>query len=265
MGDYPDCARVELVCRERRVTKYKVVVQYLATGYAGWQVQPDRPTIGGTIESTLNQLTGESPAVVGSGRTDAGVHALGQVAHFRLQKAWSSKRLLRALNGILPAEIRVLRLLVAPPSFHAQKDALKKRYIYRVYNGPVLSPFLHKRVYQVRGPALELESIQQAAKAMLGRHDFSGFAASTTRVKNRTRTVLLSRWRRTGRLFEYQIESEGFLHHMVRNIVGTLVQIGLGKRQPEEMRQILESRDRRLAGPTAPPQGLYLARVWYPK
>ena len=244
------------------MTKYKVVLQYLATGYAGWQVQRDRPTIGGTIESVLSRLTGESPAVVGSGRTDAGVHALGQVAHFRLERPWCSKRLLRSLNGLLPTNIRVLRLESTSPSFHAQRDALKKRYVYRIYNGPILSPFLHGRVYQVF-PALDFERMQEAAESICGSHDFSGFAASTTRVKNRTRDLLISRWQRKGRALEYQIEAKGFLHHMVRNIVGTLVQVGLGKRPPEAMLEILKARDRRRAGPTAPAKGLYLARVWY--
>ncbi len=244
------------------MTKYKVVLQYLATGYAGWQVQRDQPTIGGTIESVLTRLTGESPAVVGSGRTDAGVHALGQVAHFRLEKPWCSKRLLRSLNGLLPTNIRALRLVVAPPSFHAQRDVVKKRYVYRIYNGPILSPFLQGRVYQVF-PALDFERMQGAAESIRGRHDFTGFAASTTRVKNRTRNLLVSRWQRKGRSLEYQIEAKGFLHHMVRNIVGTLVQVGLGKRPPEDMPEILKGRDRRRAGPTAPAEGLYLARVWY--
>lgn len=244
------------------MTKYKVVLQYLATGYAGWQVQRDQPTIGGTIESVLSRLTGESPAVVGSGRTDAGVHALGQVAHFRLEKPWCSKRLLRSLNGLLPTNIRALRLVVAPPSFHAQRDVVKKRYVYRIYNGPILSPFLQGRVYQVF-PALDFERMQGAAESIRGRHDFTGFAASTTRVKNRTRNLLVSHWQRKGRSLEYQIEAKGFLHHMVRNIVGTLVQVGLGKRPPEDMPEILKARDRRRAGPTAPAEGLYLAKVWY--
>ena len=244
------------------MTKYKVVVQYLSAGYSGWQVQKDLPTIGGTIEAVLSRLTGESPAVVGSGRTDAGVHALGQVAHFRLEKPCCSKRLLRSLNGLLPMNIRVLRLVTVPPSFHAQKDVLKKRYVYRIYNGPILSPFLHGRVYQVF-PVLDFDRMQEAAESICGSHDFSGFAASTTRVKNRSRNVVLSSWRRKGRSLEYRIEGKGFLHHMVRNIVGTLVQVGLGKRPPESMLEILKAGDRRRAGPTAPAEGLYLAKVWY--
>ncbi len=244
------------------MTKYKVVVQYLSAGYSGWQVQKDLPTIGGTIEAVLSRLTGESPAVVGSGRTDAGVHALGQVAHFRLEKPCCSKRLLRSLNGLLPMNIRVLRLVTVPPSFHAQKDVLKKRYVYRIYNGPILSPFLHGRVYQVF-PVLDFDRMQEAAESICGSHDFSGFAASTTRVKNRSRNVVLSGWRRKGRSLEYRIEGKGFLHHMVRNIVGTLVQVGLGKRPPESMLEILKAGDRRRAGPTAPAEGLYLAKVWY--
>lgn len=238
------------------------MVQYRSDGYSGWQVQKNRPTIGGAIEAALARITGETVSVVGAGRTDAGVHALGQVAHFRLRRSRAADRLLKSLNGVLPAQIRVLRLSVAPAAFHAQKDAVRKRYIYRVYNGPVLSPFLEGRVQQVYRP-LSPEAMRRASGLIVGTHDFSGFTASASQVRNRVRTVFVSRWQRKGRHFSYRIEGDGFLHHMVRNLVGTMLQIGHGKRPARDMTMILESRDRRLAGPTAPAHGLFLARVWY--
>lgn len=247
---------------ERVLTKYRFVVQYRSDGYSGWQVQKNRPTIGGAIESALARITGETVSVVGAGRTDAGVHALGQVAHFRLRHTRPADRLLKSLNGVLPSRIRVLRLSVASDAFHAQKDAKRKRYIYRVYNGPVLSPFLEGRVLQVYRP-LSLEAMQQASELIAGTRDFSGFTASASQVKNRVRTVFVSRWRRKGRHFSYRIEGDGFLHHMVRNLVGTMIQIGHGRRPAADMVTILDSGDRRLAGPTAPAHGLFLARVWY--
>ena len=238
------------------------MVQYRSDGYSGWQVQKNRPTVAGTIEAALARITGETVSVVGAGRTDAGVHALGQVAHFRLRRSRAADRLLKSLNGVLPAQIRVLRLSVASAAFHAQKDAKRKRYIYRVYNGPVLSPFLEGRVQQVYRP-LSLEAMQQASGLIVGTLDFSGFTASASQVRNRIRTVYVSRWQRKGRHFSYRIEGDGFLHHMVRNLVGTMLQIGHGQRPARDMTMILESRDRRLAGPTAPARGLFLARVWY--
>jgi len=244
------------------LTKYRFVVQYRSDGYSGWQVQKNRPTIGGTIEAALARITGETVSVVGAGRTDAGVHALGQVAHFRLRRRRPPARLLKSLNGVLPSQIRVLRLSVATGAFHAQKDATRKRYVYRVYNGPVLSPFLEGRVYQAYRP-LSVEAMRQASGLIVGTHDFSGFTASASQVKNRIRTVYVSCWRRKGRHFSYRIEGDGFLHHMVRNVVGTMLQIGHGRRPATDMITILESRDRRLAGPTAPAHGLFLARVWY--
>ena len=246
------------------MTKYRFVVQYRSDGFSGWQVQKNRPTIGGTIEAALARITGENTSVVGAGRTDAGVHALGQVAHFRLRRSRPSDRLLKSLNGVLPAQIRVLRLSVAADAFHAQKDATRKRYVYRVYNGPVLSPFLEGRVYQVYRP-LSLAAMQEASELISGTRDFSGFTASASQVKSRVRTVFVSRWQRKGRHFSYRIEGDGFLHHMVRNLVGTMLQIGLGQRPAPDMTMILGSRDRRLAGPTAPAHGLFLARVWYRK
>lgn len=244
------------------MTKYKVVLQYIGTRYAGWQIQKHHPSIQGTLKQALKTLSGEETSVVGAGRTDAGVHALGQVAHFRLTQDLPANYLLRALNGLLPWDIRVLRVRHAPDGFHAQKEALRKRYEYRIHNGRILPPFLHGYVYHVV-PPLDWQAMQQACQWLCGSHDFSGFAASTTAVKNRNRTLFLSDLRKKGRLIVYRIEADGFLHHMVRNIVGTLMEIGKGRREPRDVLRILDSRDRRQAGPTAPAHGLYLVKVWY--
>lgn len=244
------------------MTKYKGVIQYIGAGYAGWQIQAQRPTVQGTLKDALTRVSGETASIVAAGRTDAGVHALGQVIHFRLQKDLPPPRLLRALNGVLPADIRVLKLVAAPPDFHAQKHARRKRYEYRIYNGPVLSPFLNGFVYHVVHP-LDHDAMQSACRLFSGAHDFSGFAAASTTVKSRRRTIFLSRLQKSGHRLVYQVEADGFLHHMIRNIVGTLLQVGKGQRPPDDISSILKSRDRRHAGPTAPAHGLYLVRIWY--
>jgi tRNA pseudouridine38-40 synthase len=243
--------------------KYRSTIQYLGTRYAGWQSQKNQPTIQATIQAAIERVTREVVSVVGAGRTDAGVHALGQVAHFRLENPVEPFRLQRALNGVLPGDVRIIRLTTTRPSFHAQKDAVKKRYSYRFYNGPVLSPFLSGSVYHVLSP-LDPDRMREAAEGLLGRRDFKAFAAASSTVRDHHRTVFLSRLAAHGRHLRYDIEADGFLHHMVRNIVGTLLQIGTGKRPPSDIFDILASRDRRRAGPTAPPQGLFLVRVWYP-
>ena len=243
-------------------TKYKAVLQYIGTRYAGWQIQKDRKTVQGCLMEALSTLSGEDVTVIGAGRTDAGVHAFGQVAHFRIQKEFTLGRLHRALNGLLPWDIRVIRLKVTQPDFHAQKHALKKRYEYRIYNGPVLSPFLHGYVYHTPVP-LDCAAMKEAAGLLCGWHDFSGFAAAGTKAGNRNRHVFVSRLKRKGHFILYQIEATGFLRHMVRNIMGTLLQVALGQRPSEDIISIFKSQDRRNAGPTALAHGLYLMKVFY--
>lgn len=242
--------------------KYLATIQYVGKAYAGWQVQKDRPSVQGCIKEALSRVTGEVVSVIGAGRTDAGVHALGQAAHFRLQGEQSPQRLMRSLNGVLSRDIRVTGLKEVPLDFHAQKYAVKKHYRYRIYNGPVLSPFLDGFVLQVVSP-LRLEAMQKAATLVRGEHDFRAFAASSATVRDFRRSVFLADWQARGRQLTFRIEANGFLHHMVRNIVGTLLQVGRGEREPEEIGDILLSGDRRNAGPTAPPHGLYLVKVWY--
>lgn len=244
------------------MTKYKILLQYDGSRFAGWQIQKNEKTVQGTVTDALSTLTGEKITVVGAGRTDAGTHALGQVAHCRLEKKWDPSNLRQALNGLLPGDIRILRVSTVRADFHAQKDAVKKRYEYRIYNGHVLSPFRRGYVYHAFTP-LDCRAMQSGCEFLCGYHDFSGFAAASTAVKDRHRKVLLSSLRKKGGLIIYQVEANGFLHHMLRNIVGTLLQIGKGKRPAEDIARILLSKDRRKAGPTAPAHGLYLVRIWY--
>jgi len=246
------------------MTKYKLTIQYNGARYSGWQIQAGRTTVQGTIRQALERLTGQAISVVGAGRTDSGVHALGQVAHIRLDEAMDPARLQRALNGLLPWDIRILAARRVSAAFHAQKHALRKLYAYRIFNGPILSPFLRGRVCQVRQP-LAVEKMKQAARLLVGRRDFSGFAAASSSVRDHHRTILRSEVIARGALLRYEVEADGFLHHMVRNIAGTLLEVGSGRREPEDMLRILESRDRRRAGRTAPAEGLYLVRIWYRK
>lgn len=238
-----------------------MVVAYLGSGCAGWQIQPGQPTIQGELQRALRQITGQETKVVGAGRTDSGVHALHQVAHFRLPRMEPTK-LVRSLNAILPVQIRVKYILAVPDSFHALRDALKKRYVYRIYNGRVLSPFLQGRVYHFRFH-LAAQPMQEAARLLLGKHDFGSFVAAGSKVLNRRRTLYRADLLKKGHHWQLQFEANGFLHHMVRNIVGTLLQVGRGRWPGQEIARILQARDRKQAGPTAPAQGLYLVKIWY--
>lgn len=245
----------------RRV-KYKATIQYLGTRYHGWQRQKSNLTVQEVIESTLSQLAGETIKVIGASRTDAGVHAKGQVAHFVCPVKDSVPDLKKAVNALLPWDIRITALTKIHASFHAQRHAKRKRYEYRLYNGQTLPPFLFDRAVQIGYP-LDLDLLNQAASLLLGTKDFTGFAAATTTVKNRVRSVSVSRFRKVGAHFIYRVEADGFLHHMVRNFVGTFLAVSSGRLSAESVLEILECRDRTLAGPTAPPEGLYLTKIWY--
>jgi len=242
--------------------KYQMLLHYRGTRYAGWQTQPDRKTIQGELEKAIHKICGERSSVVGSGRTDAGVHARGQVAHVTLGHGRDTKRLRTSLNAVLPRDIRIMNLSKAASGFHAQKDARRKRYEYQIYNGSILSPFLSEYVLHFR-VKLDYARMQEASRTLVGRHDFSGFTSSRSRVSSKVRTVVRSEISRRGYFLLYRIEGDGFLHHMVRNIVGTLLEVGACKRDSGAPREIILSRDRTRAGPTAPAHALSLARVWY--
>jgi tRNA pseudouridine38-40 synthase len=264
-------------------TTWKLTLSYDGGPFRGWQVQPGLPTVQGTLAAVIEQVTGEAVLPQGSGRTDAGVHALGQVASFALGARIPAENLLRALNRALPAAIRVLNAEAAPEGFHARHSARGKTYEYRIFERRVqiaaanstvervCSPFLAPYAWDCRWP-LQLEPMQAAAAMLCGTHDFTSFAASDPDLGERAegqgapnpvKTIHGSTVAREEGLLVYRVRGSGFLHHMVRNIVGTLVDVGRGSRLPAEIPAILAARDRSAAGPTAPAQGLYLVRVDY--
>lgn len=242
--------------------RYRVTLQYLGTRYHGWQIQSGRLTVQEVLQERLSRLAGSSVKVAGASRTDSGVHALGQVAHFDFPTKPSIPDLKRTLNAVLPWDIRVIELSKVPTSFHAQRSALRKRYHYRIFRDEVLPPFEHNLA--LHHPAsLDCDAVDEAVRMLRGTHDFSGFAAASTTVKNRVRTVFEAQLWAESEILSFGIEADGFLHHMIRNIVGTLLQIGTGKRSPGNISEIIEARDRAMAGPTAPAHGLYLVHIWY--
>jgi tRNA pseudouridine38-40 synthase len=242
--------------------KFRATIQYVGSQYRGWQIQADGPTVQGVITQTLSRLAGEPVVVTGAGRTDSGVHALGQVAHFHFQERNSIPDLRKTLNALLPVDIRIIRLEPVSSSFHAQRNARLKRYEYRISTGSVLSPFLIDRMCHCPGK-LDAARMHEAASMLIGSHDFTSFTAAASRVRNRRREITRSEVRKRGTTVVYRVEGRGFLHHMVRNIAGTLIEIGQGKRPADDMPRILQACDRGLAGPTAPASGLYLVRIWY--
>jgi tRNA pseudouridine38-40 synthase len=247
---------------------FKITVAYDGHDFAGWQVQPGRPTIQGTLASAFEQLTGEKVLPQGSGRTDAGVHALAQTASVTLESPIPVANLVRALNHVLPESIRVLSAEEAPPEFHARKSAVAKTYQYRIFRGEICPPFLARYVYHHPYPLDEARMIE-AAGLVEGEHDFTSFAAvdpernRESEELNNVRTIFRSEWQRAGEEFEYIVRGNGFLHHMVRNLVGTFLMVGKGSLKVEDVRRILELRDRSAAAATAPASGLFLVSVEY--
>ena len=246
----------------------KLLLAYDGSEFSGWQVQPDVPTIHGTLASAIGRLTGEKVSLQGSGRTDAGVHALAQVANFPTASSIPLAHLATALNHLLPASIRVLEAEEVPMEFHARKSARSKTYRYRMYRAPVCPPFLARYVWHYPFP-LDETALEQAAQQVLGEHDFRSFAAVDPEAgredanRSTVRRIFRSNWTRMGDELVYSVEGNGFLHHMVRNLVGTFVLAGKGTLRPEDVKLILERRDRSAAGRTAPANGLYLVRVEY--
>ncbi|HKS97060.1 MAG TPA: tRNA pseudouridine(38-40) synthase TruA [Terriglobia bacterium] len=250
----------------------RLVIAYDGTDFHGWQRQPNRPTVQALLETTLARLLGDAQGPValhGSGRTDAGVHASGQVANFKTASSIPCANLLVALNDQLPPTVRVRDVQDVPESFHARYDVRSKTYRYRILLAPICPPFLARYVYHCPYP-LDPRRIAHGANLLAGEHDFTSFAAAPAhaddgKASSMVRTIL--NWRlilrpRT-RLLIYEVRGNGFLHHMVRNIVGTLIEVGRGKLAPEDVARILAARDRTQAGPTAPPQGLCLVKVEY--
>ena len=242
--------------------RFKLVVEYDGTDYCGWQIQPNGPTIQGVLEAALQRLEGEPVRVAASGRTDAGVHASGQVVSFQLNRRMTADRLSAALNALTPPDIAVRRVEVVADSFDPRRDASSRAYVYRIWNAPVPSPFWRRYAWHVAHP-LDFEAMQSAATRLIGEHDFSAFRAAGCDAEHPVRRVLVSRFEREGVLLRYHIEATAFLRHMVRNIVGTLVEVGSGDRASEGVSDLLASRNRAAAGPTAPAHGLCLTTVRY--
>jgi len=246
----------------------KLIVSYDGTDFAGWQVQPDAATIQGTLASAVGRITGEKVLPQGSGRTDAGVHALAQVATFITESSVPTANFVKALNDILPASVRVLEVTEAAANFHARKSALSKTYRYHIYRAPICPPFLARYVWHYPYPLHE-SAMAQAASLVEGEHDFTSFAAVDPERSrgdeplSNLRQIFSSQWVRDNDEFVYTVKGSGFLHHMVRNLVGTFTLVGKGTLGCGDLIRILAARSRSAAGATAPASGLYLTNVEY--
>jgi tRNA pseudouridine38-40 synthase len=246
---------------------FKIIISYDGTDFSGFQRQSNARSVQAEIESALSPIEGKPVTVAGAGRTDSGVHALGQVASFKLASLIAAADLVPALNARLPEDVRVLSADVADPGFHARFSARSKAYRYRISNTAVMSPFQRRFAWHI-SRKLNLEAMREAARALVGEHDFACFQAKGGQVRTTVRVITHSDWIEErlpagGRLLSYEIAGNGFLKYMVRNIVGTLVEVSDGRRAAGSLRNLLVSGDRGAAGPTAPPSGLYLVRVDY--
>ena len=239
-----------------------MTLAYVGTPFAGWQIQPGRPTVQGAIEAALSRMLDEPVRLAGAGRTDAGVHALGQVASLTTGRAIPLDGLRRGLNARLPETIRVMAAEEAPAGFHARSDARSKDYRYRLSRAEVVLPFAAPFVTPVHG-RLDVGAMREAARRFEGRHDFTSFCPVDCEIEDRRRTMQSSGIEEAGDEIVYEVRGEGFLRHMVRTIAGTLIEVGRGRIRPEEIEAILAARDRRRAGPCAPARGLVLVRVLY--
>lgn len=240
----------------------KLIIEYDGTNYVGWQRQPEGVSIQSLLEDALAPFEGGPITVHAAGRTDAGVHALGQVASIATRSTHDVATLQRALNAVLPLDVRVVGLEEAPAGFHARFDAVSKTYEYRIANGPYASAFHHRYVWHVPG-RLDRTAMREAAAALIGRHDFAAFQAAGTPVSTTVRTIVaLDVLEREG-ILVIRVTGDGFLRHMVRAIAGTLVDIGLGRSPATRVPEILASRNRAEAGRAAPAAGLFLVAVSY--
>jgi tRNA pseudouridine38-40 synthase len=240
----------------------KLVIEYEGTAYGGWQSQANAPTVQDALLDAILRTTGQRVILYGSGRTDSGVHALGQVANFKTEADIPPERYTAALNTLLPEDIRVQSSLAVPDSFHAQFSATGKRYRYTVCNGRPGTALYRRTSWHV-AQKLDAEAMERAAAHFLGAHDFSAFQSSGGVERETVKTVTLSRVSVDGAFIHYDIAAGGFLYNMVRIVAGTLVKVGSGKLSPDEMPAIIKSKDRGMAGPTAPAKGLCLMEVFY--
>ena len=240
----------------------KLTIEYDGTGYCGWQAQPNGRAIQDVLEQALEKILGAKIRLTASGRTDAGVHALGQVANFIYDGQVDLWRLQRGLNMLTPDDVAVRRVEVVPDNFDARRDGRARLYRYRIWNDPWPSA-IHRRYAWHIHDALDLFAMQEAVRCLEGEHDFASFQAAGCDAAHSVRNIFRNSLTRAGEFIVYDVEANAFLRHMVRNIVGTLVQVGRGERATVSFRELLEAKDRTQAGPTAPPQGLFLVEVKY--
>jgi tRNA pseudouridine38-40 synthase len=239
----------------------RLVLAFDGTAYHGWQIQQNLPTVQRCLSEAIAAITGERITPTGSGRTDAGTHARGLVANFVTDCRIPPAQLVRALNSRLPRDIRILSARLVPIAFHSRRDAVSKTYRYQVYLGRILAPQLLREYFHFPYP-VELEKMQQAARQFIGEHDFASFAKTGSADKT-VRRIFQCNLRKEGRRLWFTVEGNGFLHHMVRNMAGTLLEVGRGAISPLEFKALFSKRDRRLAGFTAPANGLILLKVQY--
>ncbi|NLL81212.1 MAG: tRNA pseudouridine(38-40) synthase TruA [Tissierellia bacterium] len=240
----------------------KLTLEYEGTNYSGWQNQENAITIQEVIEKAILQSTKEYVRLIGSGRTDAGVHALGQVANFYTNSTIPGEKFKFVLNNILPDDITVIESEEVSLDFHARYSAVKKRYIYKINNEKKYRPLYRNYSYHYKH-LLDIEKMKKASNYLLGTHDFSSFKGRKTNVYTTIRTIYSIDIERKGNFIILTFQGDSFLKNMVRIIVGTLINAGNNRMEPEQIQEILQGRDRRLAGQTAPPQGLYLEKVFY--
>ena len=247
---------------------YKLLIQYDGTDFHGWQVQNNDRTIQGELERVIGTLEDAEVKVVGSGRTDAGVHAEGQVANVFLNRPFTPDKLRSAINGNMWRDIRIMKVEKAPDDFHARFSAKRKTYLYRIVNAPVMSPFWRRFAHHESRP-LDVGRITEAARLLLGEHDWTAFASARSDGESRVRTILdctvESRWdsRAGAAVIEFSISANGFLRYMVRSIVGTMLEVGRGEKDFDTIQTAVVTGDRSLAGKTAPANGLTLMKVEY--
>lgn len=244
------------------MNRIRLTIEYDGTAYAGWQRQPNGLSIQEVIEAALQHIVGHPVQVVSSGRTDAGVHARGMVAHFETDRELPMSAYREGANAQLPTDIAITDAVPVPPEFHARYSARAKRYRYTLHSGATRSPLAARFSWHLRSP-LDIESMRVAAAGLIGCHDFAAFRSSGCVAKTTVREIFAIHLKRHGAQLHIDVIGSGFLRNMVRVIVGTLVEVGRGKRTAEDVRQLLASGDRDRAGVTAPPQGLCLMQVWY--
>jgi tRNA pseudouridine38-40 synthase len=240
----------------------KLTLEYDGGAFVGWQVQPNGPSVQAAVEAAAARLCGEPVRVTGAGRTDAGVHARGQVASLEPPRELPLKAWTAGLNGLLPPEVACVRAEVAPDGFDARRWARGKRYIYSILQSPTRAPLSRGRAWEIRRP-LDVAAMRAAAAQLLGTHDFSALRAANCAAKTTVREMRRVDLSVNGASIDIAVEATAFLKHMVRNLVGTLVEVGHGRRAADSIAALLEGRDRRLAGITAPPHGLVLDEVFY--